>query len=570
VDLGIKGRRAIVCASSKGLGRACAVALANEGVHVTLTARGAEALKKTADEIRKANPGVTVTEIVGDITTPAGREAVLKACPEPDILINNAGGPPPGDFRNWTRDDWIKAIDANMLTPIELIKATVDGMMARKFGRIVNITSAAVKAPIEVLGLSNGARAGLTGFVAGIARKTVINNVTINALLPGPFDTDRLRGTRQAQSGRAVRRSRGIRTGLRVPVRRQGRLHHRTEPPARRRRVSGHAMKAVWYERTGPAPEVLTCGEMPTPMAGPGEVRVRLEASGVNPADVGRRGGSYRAMEYPRVIPNSDGAGIIDQVGDGVTRLKAGQRVWLFNGQRNGRAFGTAAEYIALAEHLVTPLPDNLSFAEGATLGIPAMTAWTCLYCDGPIVGQTVLVTGGAGAVGHYAVQLAKWGGAKVIATVSSAAKGEQARLAGADLVINYRNEDVVAKAKAFTGQRGVDRVVDVDFGGNIETTLKLMGMNSTIAVYATNGNRTPVVPMRELMEKCIALRALVLFALPPPLLAAAQADISKWLSAGPRIHNVAAQFALSDTAQAHLAVEKGDKMGTVIVDCAR
>jgi len=198
VDLGIKGRRAIVCASSKGLGRACAMALASEGVHVTLTARGAEALKKTADEIRKANPGITVNEVAGDITTPAGREAALKACPDPDILINNAGGPPPGDFRNWNRDDWIKAIDANMLTPIELIKATVDGMMARKFGRIVNITSAAVKAPIEILGLSNGARAGLTGFVAGLSRKTVIANVTINGLLPGPFDTDRLRNTNAA------------------------------------------------------------------------------------------------------------------------------------------------------------------------------------------------------------------------------------------------------------------------------------------------------------------------------------------------------------------------------------
>ena len=200
MDLGIKGRRAIVCASSKGLGRACAMALANEGVHVTVTARGAEALAKTAADIRKAYPSVTVTEIVGDITTPAGREAVLKACPEPDILVNNAGGPPPGDFRNWTRDDWIKAIDANMLTPIELIKATVDGMMARKFGRIVNITSAAVKSPIDILGLSNGARAGLTGFVAGISRKTVINNVTINGLLPGPFDTDRLRSTGVAEA----------------------------------------------------------------------------------------------------------------------------------------------------------------------------------------------------------------------------------------------------------------------------------------------------------------------------------------------------------------------------------
>ena len=218
----------------------------------------------------------------------------------------------------------------------------------------------------------------------------------------------------------------------------------------------------------------------------------------------------------------------------------------------------------------MTPLPDSVSFAQGATLGIPALTAWCSLFGDGPIAGQTVLVTGGAGAVGHYAVQLAKWGGAQVIATVSSAAKAEQARLAGADLVINYRTEDVVAKALAFTGQRGMNRVVDVDFGGNIAITLKLMAINSTIAVYATNGNRTPVVPVRELMERCIALRSLVLPALPPALHAAAQADITKWLAAGTRLHNIAGQFALPDTAQAHLAVEKGDKLGTVIVDCAR
>jgi NADPH2:quinone reductase len=322
-------------------------------------------------------------------------------------------------------------------------------------------------------------------------------------------------------------------------------------------------VKAVWYERTGAAPDVLTFGEMPTPQAGPGEVRVRLHASGVNPADVGRRAGSYRAMEFPRVIPNSDGAGIIDQLGEGVRRLNIGQRV-------NGRAFGTAAEHIALAEHLVTPLPEDLSFAAGATLGIPCMTAWCCLFSDGPIAGQTILVTGGAGAVGHYAVQLAKGGGARVIATVSSPEKAEQARLAGADLVINYKSEDVASRAMAFTGGRGVDRVIDVDFGGNIATTLKLMGLNSTIAVYATNGNRHPVVPMRELMEKCIALRTLVLYALPPALLAAAQADISKWLASGRRIHNIAGQFPLSQTAHAHLAVEKGDKLGTVIVDCTR
>ena len=329
-------------------------------------------------------------------------------------------------------------------------------------------------------------------------------------------------------------------------------------------------MKAVWYEHAGPAADVLTVGEMPTPQAAAGEVRIRLESSGVNPADTYRRAGNYRGPRFPRVIPNSDGAGIIDQVGDGVTRLKAGQRVWLFNGQRNGRAFGTAAEYIAIAEQLVTPLPESLSFAQGATLGIACMTAWCSLFADGPINGQTVLVTGGAGAVGHYAVQLAKWGGARVIATVSSQAKAEQALLAGADLVVNYRTEDVVEKAMAFTDKRGVDRVADVDFGGNIATTLKLMAMNSTIAVYATNGNREPVVPMRDLMEKCIALRTLVLYALPWPMLSAAQTDITKWLNAGPRIHNVAGQYPLHETAQAHLAVEKGDKLGTVIVDCAK
>ncbi len=206
MDLGIKGKRAIVCAASKGLGKGCAMALAGEGVAVTINARGAEALEATAEEIRAAT-GVEVTAVAADITTADGRAATLAACPDPDILINNAGGPPPGDFREWGREEWIKALDANMLTAIELIRATIDGMSERGFGRIVNITSSAVKAPIDILGLSNGARTGLTGFVAGIARQTVARNVTINNLLPGPFDTDRLRTThesRAAASGRDV------------------------------------------------------------------------------------------------------------------------------------------------------------------------------------------------------------------------------------------------------------------------------------------------------------------------------------------------------------------------------
>ena len=194
MDLGIAGKKALVQAASKGLGRACAVSLAREGADVTISARHAGPLEATAEEIRILT-GATVTTVVADIATPEGQEATLAACPNPDILVNNAGGPPPGDFRDWDRATWIAAIDANMLSAIFMIKATVDGMIERKFGRIVNITSSAVKAPIEVLGLSNGARCGLTGFCAGLSRKTVAHNVTLNAILPGPFDTDRLNAT---------------------------------------------------------------------------------------------------------------------------------------------------------------------------------------------------------------------------------------------------------------------------------------------------------------------------------------------------------------------------------------
>ena len=195
MDMGIAGRTALVCAASKGLGRGCAEALAAEGVNLVITARTAETLEATAAHIR-AQYGVTVTTVAGDITTPEGHAAALAACPSPDILVNNAGGPPPGDFRTFTHDMWIKALEGNMLTPIELIKATVDGMAARGFGRIVNITSSAVKSPIDILGLSNGARSGLTGFVAGLSRSGIAaKGVTINNLLPGAFDTDRLRGT---------------------------------------------------------------------------------------------------------------------------------------------------------------------------------------------------------------------------------------------------------------------------------------------------------------------------------------------------------------------------------------
>ncbi|WP_322073524.1 SDR family oxidoreductase [Burkholderia cepacia] len=199
MDLGIEGKTALVCAASKGLGRGCAEALAAEGVNLVIVARTRDTLEETAEEIR-AGANVSVTAVACDITTPDGRAAALAACPQPDILVTNAGGPPPGDFRDFSHDDWIRALESNMLTPIELIRATLDGMIARRFGRIVNITSSAVKAPIDVLALSNGARSGLTGFVAGLSRKVAGQGVTINNLLPGLFDTDRIATTLTASA----------------------------------------------------------------------------------------------------------------------------------------------------------------------------------------------------------------------------------------------------------------------------------------------------------------------------------------------------------------------------------
>ena len=224
MDFGLRNRTAIVCAASMGLGKACAVALGTEGVKLVIVARRREILERAADEIRSLTGADTVA-VAADVTTQEGRDAILAACPDPDILVNNAGGPPAGDFRSWDRGDWIKALDANMLAPIELMKSTIDGMIARRFGRIVNITSHAVKAPIAMLGLSNGARSGLTGFVAGLARANAEHNVTINNLLPGTFDTDRLKSNLQALAASTKRSTEAVTEDIRSsnPSRRFGR-----------------------------------------------------------------------------------------------------------------------------------------------------------------------------------------------------------------------------------------------------------------------------------------------------------------------------------------------------------
>ncbi|MGE3914649.1 MAG: NADPH:quinone reductase [Hyphomicrobiaceae bacterium] len=325
-------------------------------------------------------------------------------------------------------------------------------------------------------------------------------------------------------------------------------------------------MRAIWYERTGPAAEVLVLGRQPKPEPRPGEVRIRLMASGVNPADCNRRRGAGYHMEAPLVIAHSDGAGIVDKLGAGVTRLREGERVWLYNGQRNGRNLGTAAEYIALDADLVTHLPDDVPFEAGACLGIPCMTAHRCVFAGGPVDGRWIVVTGGGGAVANYAIQLAKWGGARVIATVGRPWQRADALAAGADIVLERDDESLAARVLAETDEAGGARIVDVDFGGNIEWTKDAVAPNGTIAAYASRGNPTPEVPFQLLMRKNVTVQGVLLPTMPHHARKEAQADILRWLEEGPRLHRAIGPFSLDKTVAAHEAVEAGAKRGTVVV----
>lgn len=324
-------------------------------------------------------------------------------------------------------------------------------------------------------------------------------------------------------------------------------------------------MRAAFFERFGPARDVLQVGErnMPTPRTG--EALVRVRASGVNPSDVKLRAGLRpgESMTYPRIIPHSDGAGVVEAVGPWADRRLVGQRVWMWNAQWR-RASGTCAEYVALPAEQIAPLPDAASFEAGATLGIPAMTAWTAVCADGPVEGRTVLVTGGAGAVGRYAIQMAKLSGARVIATVSSEAKAAHAGLA--DHVIDYRRQNVVRAVNDITYGAGVDRIVDVDFGGNLEASAQIIREGGTIAAYASMGDRTPRLPFYELMFRNVTLRMILVYLLDPETRRRGVSQITRWLEKGQLDCAVAEVFPLADAVGAHEAVEAGDALGTVVV----
>ena len=324
-------------------------------------------------------------------------------------------------------------------------------------------------------------------------------------------------------------------------------------------------MRAAWYEKNGAAAEVLAVGEIETPRPGPGEVRVKLATSGVNPSDVKSRAGTARKIAFPRVIPHSDGAGEIDEVGEGVPAARVGERVWTWNGQWK-RPFGTAAEYVVLPSAQAVALPPHVDFAAGACLGIPALTAWHALALAEAGAGTKLLIAGGAGAVAHYAIQFAKARGASVITTVSSAEKAQVARAAGADHTVDYKNENVPERVAALTGKAGVDAVIELDLAANAGLIPAVLRPKGTVVVYGT-GQPEAQIPASFCLVNSIRLQFMLVYELTADERVRAIDDVTAMLKANALVHNVAARLPLKDIVAAHRLVEDGKAIGNVVIN---
>jgi NADPH:quinone reductase len=326
-------------------------------------------------------------------------------------------------------------------------------------------------------------------------------------------------------------------------------------------------MKAVWFESFGAAADTLALGDQPTPQAGPGEVLVKLATTGVNPSDVKKRAGAFpNLLDDGLVIPHSDGAGVIAQVGDGVDPARIGERVFVYQAQY-GRRLGTAAQYVALDSVRAPRLPDEASFEVGACIGIPMMTAHRCVFADGSVEGQTVLVTGGAGRVGYYAIQWAKWGGANIIATASNPEDAATCRAMGASHVVNHRSPgwgDAILEA---TGGNKVDRVVDVEFGANLPEVLTCIGTGGTIATYSSTVEKEPKLPFLQMMFMDLTVRMVIVYAMPEAAKRQAVDDTCQLLQAGILHHRIAHSLPFADMAHSHELVERGGFGGCVVVN---
>lgn len=327
-------------------------------------------------------------------------------------------------------------------------------------------------------------------------------------------------------------------------------------------------MKAIWFETFGDAADCLQYGKRPKPAPEAGEVLVRLHTSGPNPSDVKKRAGATAPalLDNGYIIPHSDGAGVIEAVGEGVPASRVGERVWVYQAQY-GRRFGTAAEYVAVESRRAPRLPDAASFEVGACLGIPVMTAHRCVFADGDVYGKTVLVTGGAGRVGYYAIQWAAHAGAQVIATASNPEDEAECLDAGADIVINHRMPDWPEILLNATGGQKVDRVVDVEFGENLEKVLDVINTNGVIATYSSSHNHQPVLPFYRMMFMDLTVRMVIVYAMPEDAKAKAIADIERALEAGTLKHRIARIVPLDQCAEAHELIEDGKLRGCVVVN---
>lgn len=325
-------------------------------------------------------------------------------------------------------------------------------------------------------------------------------------------------------------------------------------------------MRAIAYERVGPADDVLQLIDLPLPEPGPGEVRVRLHCSGVNPSDVKTRGGvRSRELPFPRIIPHSDGAGVIDAVGAGVDDARVGERVWVWNAAWQ-RAEGTAAEAVVLPQQQAVRLPDGVSDEVGACLGIPALTAWHAVHCNGGVAGKTVLIHGGAGSVGQYALQMARLAGARtIVTTVSGDEKAEIARRLGADVVLNYRTDPVQERVLALTGGVGVDRVIEVEFSGNAELDFAVVRQDGEMIVYGSDAGQVSV-PFFPAIVKNVNVQFFIVYNLSAPDRQRAVCALTRLLEADALVHSVAATEPLERTAEAHRLVEQGKVIGNVVV----
>ena len=326
-------------------------------------------------------------------------------------------------------------------------------------------------------------------------------------------------------------------------------------------------MKAAWFEKFGNAGDVLKIGELPKPHPQAGEVLVALASSGVNPSDVKKRAGAFpNLLDEGLVIPHSDGAGIIESVGEGVPETRMGERVWVYQAQF-ARRFGTASQYVCIDQQRAVLLPFDVSFEVGACLGIPAMTAHRCIFADGEVEGQTILVTGGVGRVGYYAIQWARQAGAKVITTASNNNDADSCKQAGAFEVVNHRDEDWYRDVLKANGGHKLDRVVEVEFGANLPQVLKLIRTGGTVATYSSSREPQPKMPFLEMMYLDLTLRMVIVYAMPETAKLQAITDLDSYLRDGRLIHRVAHQVGLEEIAKAHELIEQGGFRGSVVVN---